>query len=158
MAYYIFIQDNKLNGCGQCRQLTEGVINLEVEEHLFNAYGENPEMYIWDGEAIVIDPEYEQKQIQKEKERIAKLSLTKREVFLGLFQAKGVTPDQIKAQITDPMALIEFEYANDYYRFNPLIDVVGNALGITSEQLDKFFDTKDYTVLLSKEEPTGEVE
>ena len=84
----------------------------------------------------------------QERERIAKLSLTKREVFLGLYQAKGVTPEMIKAQITDPMALIEFEYANDYYRFNPLIDVVGASLGITPEQLDKFFETNDYTVLL----------
>lgn len=96
----------------------------------------------------------QEEKAQQEKERIAKLSLTKREVFLGLFQAKGVTPEQIKAQITDPMALIEFEYANDYYRFNPLIDVVGNALGITSEQLDKFFETNDYTTLLTSE---GEV-
>ena len=32
--------------------------------------------------------------------------------------------------------------------------MVGNALGITSEQLDKFFDTKDYTYLLPVEEPT----
>lgn len=84
----------------------------------------------------------------QEKERIAKLKLTKREVFLGLYQAKGVTPDMIKAQITDPQALIEFEYANDYYRGNPLIDIVGATLGITSEQLDKFFETNDYTYLL----------
>ena len=96
----------------------------------------------------------------QEKERIAKLSLTKREVFLGLYQAKGVTPDMIKAQITDPMALIEFEYANDYFRGNPLIDAVGGVLGITPEQLDKFFETNDYTVLLppvEEEEPVEEV-
>lgn len=43
MTYYIFIQDNKLNGCGQCIQLTEGVINLEVEEAFYNAYAENPD-------------------------------------------------------------------------------------------------------------------
>ena len=84
----------------------------------------------------------------QEKQRIAQLKLTKREVFLGLYQAKGVTPDMIKAQITDPQALIEFEYANDYYRGNPLIDIVGATLGITSEQLDKFFETNDYTYLL----------
>lgn len=93
----------------------------------------------------------EQKELE-EKERIAKLSLTKREVFLGLYQAKGITPDMIQAQITDPMALIEFEYANDYYRGNPLIDAVGMLLGITPEQLDKFFETKDYTTLLPIEE------
>lgn len=105
---------------------------------------------------------------QAERERIAMLKLTKREVFLGLYQAKGVTPDMIKAQITDPQALIEFEYANDYYRGNPLIDIVGATLGITSEQLNKFFETNDYTVLLPpvveeteepiEDEPVKEVE
>lgn len=89
---------------------------------------------------------------QKERERIGNLKLTKREVFLGLYQAKGVTPDMIKAQITDPQALIEFEYANDYYRGNPLIDVVGCALGIEPQQLDKFFEFNDYTYLLPVEE------
>ena len=95
----------------------------------------------------------DEQKTQEEQERIAKLSLTKREVFLGLYQAKGVTPEMIKAQIQDPQALIEFEYANDYFRGNPLIDIVGATLGITSEQLDKFFETNDYTVLLP-EEPT----
>lgn len=84
--------------------------------------------------------EYKEEQAQKERNRLDLLSLTKREVFLGLYQAKGITPEQIKAKITDPAGLIEFEYANDYFRGNPLIDTVGTALGITSDQLDKFFD------------------
>ncbi len=92
----------------------------------------------------------EEELAQFERERIAKLKLTKREVFLGLFQAKGITPDMIKAQIQDPQTLIEFEYANDYYRGNPLIDIIGAQLGITSEQLDKFFETNDYKTLLDE--------
>ena len=92
---------------------------------------------------LVLNPNYEAEKAQKEAERVAKLSLTKREVFLGLYEAKGVTPEQIKAQITDPAALIEFEYANDYFRGNPLIDSVGAVLGITPAQLDCFFETKD---------------
>lgn len=84
--------------------------------------------------------EYKEEQAKKERERLDLLSLTKREVFLGLYQAKGITPEQIKAQISAPAALIEFEYANDYFRGNPLINTVGQALGITSDQLDKFFD------------------
>ena len=91
----------------------------------------------------------EEKQEQR-KEQIAKLSMTKREMFLGLYQAKQITPDMLKAQITDPQALIEFEYANDYYRGNPLIDVIGSQLGFTSEQLDKFFETKDYKELINE--------
>ena len=91
---------------------------------------------------------YTEEEIQEQrKEQIAKLSMTKREMFLGLYQAKGITPDMLKAQITDPQAFIEFEYANDYYRGNPLIDVIGTQLGFTTEQLDKFFETKDYIYL-----------
>ena len=80
--------------------------------------------------------------------------MTKREMFLGLYQAKGITPDMLKAQITDPQALIEFEYANDYFRGNPLIDIIGGQLGFTSEQLDRFFMNKDYHELLPVEDNT----
>lgn len=94
---------------------------------------------------------------EQEREQINMLSMTKREMFLGLYQAKGITPDMLKAQITDPQALIEFEYANDYYRGNPLIDIIGGQLGFTSEQLDKFFMNKDYHELLPiKDEVTDE--
>ena len=87
---------------------------------------------------------------KEERERLNLLSMTKREMFLGLYQAKQITPDMLKTQITDPQALIEFEYANDYYRGNPLIDVIGSQLGFTTEQLDKFFETKDYKELMNE--------
>ena len=69
-------------------------------------------------------------------------------MFLGLYRAKQITPEMLKQQITDPEALIEIEYANEYYRGNPLIDIIGAKLEITSEQLDRFFETNDYTQLL----------
>ena len=94
---------------------------------------------------------------EQERKRINLLSMTKREMFLGLYQAKGITPDMLKAQITDPQALIEFEYANDYYRGNPLIDVIGAKLGFTTEQLDKFFETKDYTYLITTDQVSEQV-
>ena len=76
---------------------------------------------------------------EMEREGIQQLSLTKREVFLALYNDKGITPDQLKAQITSPEALIEFEYATDYYRGNPLINQIGLMLGYTSEDLDYLF-------------------
>ena len=85
----------------------------------------------------------EEEKKQAEKERIALLSLTKREVFLALYKAKGITPEQIKTQITDTEALIEFEYANEYYRGNPLIDLIGAKLGYTSDDLDYLFENKE---------------
>jgi hypothetical protein len=96
----------------------------------------------------------------KEKERVAMLSLTRGDVFRGLLMAKQVTRTQIRAMIENnetltilqrEMALIDFDEALNFYRGNELINVLGNALGITSEQLDKFFETNDYTVLLSSE-------
>lgn len=159
MTYYIFIQNERLNGCGQARQLTEGVTNLEVEETLYNAYAENPDMYIWDGTAVVIDPEYEAKQAQKERERIAKLYLTGADVERGIYQAKGMDFDDIIAMVTelqpeglDVKALkIELK-ANNFYRGNPYVNAVGALLGFTSEQLDAFFETNDWNVLITIEQ------
>ena len=89
------------------------------------------------------DEEYIAKKAQDERERIAKLSLTKREVFLALYRAKGLTPEMIRAQITDTEALIEFDYATEYFRFNPLINQIGAMLGFSPEQIDYLFEYKE---------------
>ena len=100
----------------------------------------------------------EQKE-QEEKERIAMLSLTRGDVFRGLLMAKQVTRDEIRAMIENnetltifqkEMALIDFDEALNFYRGNDLIDTLGATLGITSEQLDKFFETNDYTTLTTE--------
>lgn len=96
----------------------------------------------------------------QEKERIAKLSLTRGDVFRGLLKAKGVTRSMLReiienneklTEIEKEMALIDFDEALNFYRGNVLIDMLGLTLGINSTQLDKFFEKKDYTYLLSSE-------
>lgn len=139
MTYYIFVENEKLNGCGQARQLTEGVTNLEVEEALYNAYAENPDMYIWDGYEIIIDPDYEAKQAQKEKERIAKLTCTKR-VFALMLQELGISYTMLKELIaTNEQAQLEWDLCVELERKNPLLDIMAAQLGITAEQLDGLF-------------------
>ena len=88
--------------------------------------------------------EYQKILRQRERERINKLSLTKREVFLALYADKGVTPEQLEAQISDPAALIEFRYAERYFRGNVLIDLIGQRLGYTSAQLDSLFENGSF--------------
>ena len=91
----------------------------------------------------------------QERERIAKLNLTGADVERGIYQAKGMDFDDILAFVManpsvglDVKALrIELK-ANHFYRGNPYVNAVGALLGFTSEQLDKFFETNDYTVLL----------
>lgn len=103
----------------------------------------------------------------QERERIAKLFLTGADVERGIYQAKGMDFDDIVALVTqlqpdglDIKALkIELK-ANNFYRGNPYVSAIGGLLGFTIGQLDKFFETNDYTVLLppvEEEEPVEEV-
>jgi len=95
---------------------------------------------------------------QKEAERTARLHLTRGDVFRGLLQAKGVTRTQLRAMIESmpdgidkEMALIDFDEALEFYRGVALIDTVGLALGITSNQMTKFFETNDFEELTREE-------
>lgn len=99
--------------------------------------------------------EYIAEQTQKEKERIANLFLTGADVERGIYQAKGMDFDDILAFVmaNPPVGLdvkalkIELK-ANNFYRGNPYVEAIGTLLGFTTEQLNAFFETNDYTVLL----------
>lgn len=139
MAYYAFIENNQIIGTGELPILNEEIINFLIDKEVYN----NMDRYMWDGESVILNPNYEEERAQREREKIARMTLTKREVFLALYKDKGITPEQIKAQITEPEALIEFEYATEYYRGNPLINSIGAMLGYTSEELDYLFIHKE---------------
>lgn len=97
--------------------------------------------YILEGEEYVLkDDDWAEKQAQKEADRIAQLSLTKRELFLCLYKALKVTPQMVRKNIEDnPEALIEFDYAEKYYRGNPLVESLGKILGLDSKVIDEIF-------------------
>ncbi len=105
-------------------------------------------------------PEYIQQQAQKEAQRIAMLNLTAADVERAIYKAKGLDFDDIltlveaqplsddgTAQIDIKALKIELK-ANNFYRGNPYINQVGALLGLTSQQLDEFFETNDYTKLM----------
>lgn len=93
-----------------------------------------------------------------ETERIGNLFLTGADVERGIYQAKGMDFEDIVNLVTqlqpeglDIKALkIELK-ANHFYRRNPYVNAVGALLGFTSKQLDKFFESNDYTELIDKE-------
>lgn len=95
---------------------------------------------------------------QKETERIALLKLTAADVERGIYQALGIDFDDVVAKVEqiqpeglDIKALkIELK-ANNFYRGNPYIDTIGTLLGLTSKQLDEFFETNDYKKLEKSE-------
>lgn len=139
MEYFIFVENGILNGAGQCRQLTEGVINFEVSEEVYNKFIEDTDLYIWDGEKVIENPNYEEVKRQKEKERIGNLTMTKR-VFALILAEQGITYSQLKELIeTNERAQLEWDLCEHLNRNNPLLDIMAAQMGITSEQLDEMF-------------------
>ena len=123
-----------------------GKIKFYTEEYLNpNVYGlEKQEYtdkeYVLDGDEYVLkDEAWEEKQKQAERERIAKLTCTKR-VFALMLQELGITYTMLKELIsTNEQAQLEWDLCVELQRSNPLLDVMAMQLGITSEQLDGLF-------------------
>ena len=110
--------------------------------------------YVIENGELILNPNFEEEISQKERERLDMLFLTGADVERGIYQAKGMDFDDIIEFVTanppvcfDVKALkIELK-ANNFYRGNPYVNAVGALLGFTEEQLDKFFETKDYIYL-----------
>ena len=82
---------------------------------------------------------------QQERNRKDMLALTRCDVLKALYQARGITPNDIKALLKDNVeALIELEYAQNFYRGHPMIKAIGEQLGFTSDDLDYLFENKKF--------------
>lgn len=119
---------------------------------------ETQDEYVFDGEEYVLkDEAWEEKQSKKETERIAQLNMTRGDFIEGLILALGKDENDVIALIeTLPILDIEKKvYINrvknalDFYRGYPVIDVLCGYLGLTTEQMTQFFETKDWKCLLS---------
>ena len=106
-----------------------------------------------------INPYYEDEKVQKERKQLDKLSMTRGDMFEAIILAFGKTKADIRLMIENVEGLTDieralylnrFDEALDFYRGYPAIDLIGKMLGVSSEQLDKFFKTKDYHELLTE--------
>ena len=149
-------ENNKILQFEQTKEQLETLISFAPQSAHLEIKETDVDIVEFEGSFYFVDDEeYLEKQAQKEKERIGNLFLTGADVERGIYQAKGMDFDDILAYVTqlqpeglDIKALkIELK-ANNFYRGNPYIDAVGTLLGFTSEQLDRFFETGDYTALL----------
>ena len=119
-------------------------MGLRIEETPKAIYALEANEVMQDGHPIV-NPNYEQEQAQKERQRLDLLNLTKADVLLALYQDKGITPDDIKAMLKDNVpALIKFDYASSYYRGDEVVNALGLALGYSAEEMDYLFENKKF--------------
>lgn len=139
---------------------TRAELERQLQFMIYTSIEETETEYqLYDGEYLT-----EEEIQQKEAERIAQLHMTRGDVFRGLLLAKGVTRQQLRAlieqmpeetqeqMIAKEYALIDFDEALDFYRGVALIDTVGLQLGISAEQMTRFFETKDWHELITEVE------
>ena len=155
MTNYYIEKDNKILLFDEDKQKLQDTIAFTMPQYEGLEIKEVEEGYvIYDFEIMTVE-EMEAKETQKERERLNKLSMTRGDVFEALILAKGLGKAQIRAMIeqaeldtvTKALYLNRFDEALEFYRGYPIFNMLGQALGITGEMLDKFFETKDYHYL-----------
>lgn len=135
---------------------------LKIYETQTALYALEPHEKLVDDVVVDNSIEYNKEQERIEKERVAMLNLTGADVERAIYKAKGMDFNDIIAfleaqplsqdgtPVVDIKALkIELK-ANNFYRGNPYINLVGSLLGFSENQLDEFFETNDYTKLLAE--------
>ena len=139
---------------GQIKFYTEQPLDIVL--YKLDKVEETQDEYVLDGENYVLkDEAWEEKQAKKEAERIAQLNMTRGDFIEGLILALGKDETDIIALIEAlPITAVEKKvYINrvknalDFYRGYPVIDVLCGYLGLTTEQMTQFFETKDWKCL-----------
>lgn len=158
--YYI-TKDNVIVLYDEDRKRLVGTLAFMPQYEGLEVLQTNENETILDGELLTLE-EAEEIKKQKEAERIALLNLTAADVERAIYKAKSMDFEDIVTQLEtlkqvdgdnldiDVKALKIELRANNFYRGNPYIDAVGNLLGFTSEQLNEFFETNDYTKLITE--------
>ena len=157
------IEENKLYDFADYEYAENCLETDIITQEELNNY---PNKVIVQDGVLVLNPDFEAEEEQKEKERIAHLTCTKR-VFALMLQELGITYTMLKELIaTNEQAQLEWDLCVELERKNPLLDVMALQLGVTSEQLDGLFryangeiTIEEFRALIPQtEEPAEEVE
>lgn len=136
MTYYAHINtiDNSI-GVGQVPVSGDNIVCIEISEEVFN----NIDHYIYENGEVILNPNYEEEQAQKERERVAMLHMTPLD-FLKAIIKMGISYDTIKGIMeANPEVDMEMKYCQNVYRGHPMINQFATQFGVSQEQLDYIF-------------------
>ena len=163
--YYIFVENNELNGCGQAQCINDNIQNVEVTEEVFNNFCNDSLLYAWDGEKIIENPNYEEDKRAQRRQKLDQLTLTPADVERALYYSElHMDFDDLKAFIHEKMPTLDIKglaiefRAKDFYRGakdkggNRIIDIVGALLGYTVADMDYLFENGELPVKNKKTE------
>ena len=116
MTYYAFIQEDKINGKGECPCTSEGVVSFEIDELVYN----NLDHYIWNGEDVVLNPNYDAEQLELAKQAKYQEANLKAFEYLESGEAVFTYEEGKSIEATDGniaklgLALVNFILQQDY--------------------------------------------
>lgn len=136
MTYYAHINTiDNLIGKGECPISGDNIVCIEISEEVYN----NIDHYIYENGEVILNPNYEEEQAQKEKERVAMLHMTPLD-FLKAIIKMGISYDTIKGIMeANPEVDMEMKYCQNVYRGHPMINQFATQFGVSQEQLDYIF-------------------
>ena len=138
---------------------------IETTDELYNAWLEDRSKVIYSEGQIILNPDWEHEQEEKEAERIQALSMTRSDFFDGMIMAFGLDSKELRVIVENVLgsinitpvqirvALNNYDNALNFYRKHTLFTLINNVqipisenmyLLFTDDIWDKFFDTKDY--------------
>ena len=143
--YNAFIEDEKITGAAP-NTIKQGALCVEITEEQYNSmlqYGIN--YYMWNGSEVVLNPNYEEEQAQKEQERINNLTMTPLD-FIGVLQSLGLTLEQINAFLESNLNIkMQLTYCNSVYCgvVKSFLPITVDGVTVTPEMVESAFITKN---------------
>lgn len=140
--YYIFLENEKLNGAGQCKRLD--CENIETTQEIYEDYIKTPNKYIYQDNEIVINPNYEKEEKQKEIERVGNLTMTALD-FINFLRSKGLSLEVIRAFLDNNIELdTQLKYCQNVYCgvACSIMPITLDGITITKEDVIEAFKNK----------------
>lgn len=122
------------------------VKNIEASEEVYNnaqQYGSN--YYIYDNGEIVLNPNYEQEQAQKEAKRVGELTMTALD-FITFLRQSGLTLEQIRGYLDNNIELdTQLKYCQNVYCkvARAVMPITVGEITITAEMVENAFKIKN---------------
>lgn len=141
MDYIALVRNNEIIGVVSLPVLDDDIIMVQTTELVYKNYNKyGKDYYIYKDGYIVKNPNWEEIQKEKEKERISHLKCTKRVLVLLLQEyGKDYYNDILPLIEANKQAKLEWDLCVELERSNPLLDSIGQQLGITPEEIDNLF-------------------
>ena len=151
---YLLVENGVIFGKSPMADDNLAIISVEVSDEIYNEWEYGTEKYIYSDGSIILNPNWEQIQQQKERQRLDSLTLTPADVERALYKAKGMDFEDLKSLIAQQLPNVDIKglsiefRAKDFYRGAMsngirLFDVVGQLLGYTVSDMDYLFINKE---------------